>query len=181
MFTFWQTLEGSLGQTTMETQTMVKKPSIFFFHLKNQSLTRSWPLDWRGCFGPRIKWDAPLGLNFGLDHWRLRTMAVQVERPWKFMAKGLDFGLDLWKLHTMPSQRLQFLYFVGYVFSAHFFGLSTKFGHLIPRPLDLDGHSVKRPLKMIVWMHRQKPRRGVLCILELTLKSLRGVSFSKMW
>jgi hypothetical protein len=47
----------------------------------------------------------------------------------------------------MPCRRLHLLYFIGYVFSAHFFGLSTKFGHSIPQPLDLDGHSVKRPLE----------------------------------
>jgi hypothetical protein len=33
-----------------------------------------------------------------------------------------------------------------WLFSAHFFGLSTKFGHSIPWPLDLDGHSMKWPL-----------------------------------
>jgi hypothetical protein len=32
-----------------------------FFIKKNHSLTRSWPLDWRGCCGQGIKWDAPLG------------------------------------------------------------------------------------------------------------------------
>jgi hypothetical protein len=35
-------------------------------------------------------------------------MAIQVERPWEFMAKGLDFGLAHWRLHTMPSQRLSY-------------------------------------------------------------------------
>jgi hypothetical protein len=84
-----------------------------------------------------IKWDAPLGLDFGLGLLKLHTMTVQVERPWGFMAKGANLGLDLWKLHTMLGQRLQFLYFIGYVFSARFFGLSTKFGLSIPRPLDL--------------------------------------------
>jgi hypothetical protein len=78
------------------------------------ALTRSWPLNWRGYFEQGIKWDAPLGLDFGLSLWRLHTMAVQVERPWEFMAKGLDFGLGLWRLHTMPSQRLRLLYFIGY-------------------------------------------------------------------
>jgi hypothetical protein len=34
---------------------------------------------------------------------------------------------------------------IDYLFSAHFFRLSTKFGHSIPRPLNLDCHSVKRP------------------------------------
>jgi hypothetical protein len=88
-----------------------------FFSLKNQSLTRSWPLDWRGYFEQGIKWDAPLSLN--------------VE-------------LGLWKLHTIPRSKapLTILY---WLFSTHFFGFSTKFGHSIPRPLDLDGHSVKWP------------------------------------
>jgi hypothetical protein len=66
--------------------------------------------------------------------------------PWEFMAKGLDFGLGLWKLHTMSSRSLQFLYLIGSIFLAHFFGLSTKFDHSIPRPLNFDGHSAKRPL-----------------------------------
>jgi len=39
-------------------------------------------------------------------------MVVQVERPWKFIAKRLDFLI------------------------ADFFGLSPKFGHSIPWPLD---------------------------------------------
>jgi hypothetical protein len=69
-------------------------------------------------------------------------MAVQVERRWEFMAKGLDFGFNLWRLHTMPGQRLHLLEFIGYAFSTHLFGLSTKFGHSIPRPLDLDSHKV---------------------------------------
>ena len=84
-----------------------------FCPLKIPSLTRSWPLDWRGYFEQWIEWDARLGLDFGLGLWRLHTMTVQVKRPWKFMAKGLDFGLGLWRLHTMPNWRLQFPYFIG--------------------------------------------------------------------
>jgi len=42
-----------------------------------------------------MKWDAPLGLDFGLGIWRLHTTAIQVERPWEFMANSLDFGLGL--------------------------------------------------------------------------------------
>jgi hypothetical protein len=79
---------------------MVERPSVFF-SLKNQSLTRPWPLEWRGYFEQGIKWGAPLGLDFGLGLWRLHTVAVQVERLWEFMAKGLDFGLGLWRLHTI--------------------------------------------------------------------------------
>jgi hypothetical protein len=36
----------------------------FFFRRKKIKLTRSWPLDWRGCFGQGMKWDAPS--SFGL-------------------------------------------------------------------------------------------------------------------
>ena len=60
----------------METQIMVERPSGFF-HEKNQPLTRSSfrrLLDWRGCFGQGIKWDAPLDLDFGLGLQRLHTM-----------------------------------------------------------------------------------------------------------
>jgi len=42
------------------------REAVGFFSLKNQSLTRSWPLDWRGYFEQGIKWDAPLGLDFEL-------------------------------------------------------------------------------------------------------------------
>jgi hypothetical protein len=79
------------------------REAVGFFSLNNQSLTRSWPLDWRGYFEQGIKWHAPLSLDFGLGLWRLHTLVVQVERPWEFMAKGLDIALGLWRLHTMPS------------------------------------------------------------------------------
>jgi len=35
------------------------------------------------------------------------------------------------------------------VISTHFFELLAKFGHSILGSLDFDGHSVKRPLKMV--------------------------------
>jgi hypothetical protein len=73
---------------------MVERMSIFSA-LKNQSLTRSWPLAWRTYFGQGIKWDAHVGLDFGLGLWRLHTMGVQVETHWEFMGKGMDFGLGL--------------------------------------------------------------------------------------
>jgi hypothetical protein len=41
------------------------REAVGFFSYKNQSLTRSWPLNWRGYFAQGIKWHAPLGLNFG--------------------------------------------------------------------------------------------------------------------
>jgi hypothetical protein len=43
-----------------------ERPSVVFFIEKNQSLTRCWPVDRRGCFGQERKWDVPLGLDFGL-------------------------------------------------------------------------------------------------------------------
>jgi hypothetical protein len=79
------------------------REAVGFFSLNNQSLTRSWPLDWKDYFEQGIKWHAPLSLEFGLGRWRLHSLAVQVERPWEFMAKGLDFALGLWRLQTMPN------------------------------------------------------------------------------
>jgi hypothetical protein len=64
---------------------MVERSSDFF-PLKNQSLTISWPLNWRDYLEQEIKWDAHL---------------------------GLDFELDIWKLHTKPGRRLHLLYFIG--------------------------------------------------------------------
>jgi hypothetical protein len=80
----WRTLEESLGLIGMESRTIVESSSNCF-HKFLQKLTRSCPLDWRGCFGHVIKWDAPC--SFGLGHWRL---------------------------HTMPKRMFQFLYFISY-------------------------------------------------------------------
>jgi len=90
----------------------------------------------------------------------------------------LDFGLGLWRLHTMPGQRLQFLLFY-WLFSTHFFGLSTKFGHSIPRPHDLDGHSVRLPL-----LHNERSLLGChtlygILVIYDTLKSALVCSNSK--
>jgi hypothetical protein len=112
------TLERSLGQMGMKTQTRVERLLIFYIK--------------------RIKFD--------------KISAVRLEGLfWTWNKVGGSFFL--WSLdlavadfHIVPNLRLQFLYFIGNLFSAHFFGLSTKFGHSIPRqPLDSDGHSVKRP------------------------------------
>jgi hypothetical protein len=74
------------------------RKAVGFFSLHNQSLTRSWLLDWRGYFEHGIKCHVPLSLDFGLG-----LLIVQVDRPWEFMAKGFDFALGLWRLHTMHS------------------------------------------------------------------------------
>jgi hypothetical protein len=47
----------------------------FFFLNKKIIIDKSWPLDWRGCFGQGIKWDDPSGLNFGFGIWRLYAMS----------------------------------------------------------------------------------------------------------
>ena len=46
---------------------------------------------------------------------------------------------------SIPSHKIMNTIFY-YLFSVNFFELSTKFGLSIPWPLDLNGHSVKRPL-----------------------------------
>jgi hypothetical protein len=61
-----RTLEESLSQTGLETQTMVERLSVFF-QRKNQLLTRSWPLDWRGYFGglsTKFGYSIPWSLDF---------------------------------------------------------------------------------------------------------------------
>jgi hypothetical protein len=68
---------------------------------------------------------------------------------------GCSFGFGLWAWpleashYAWPKALLTIFYWLC---STHFFGLSTKFGHSIPRPLDLDGHSVKWPLVVLTTM-----------------------------
>jgi hypothetical protein len=132
---------------------MVERPSIFL-SWKGFKLTESWPLDWRGCFGQRIKWDA---LSLSLSH------------------IGLNFGLGLCKLHIWPSKLrgrgsswpkvwtsgLAFEGFTIYSFQPIYLESPQGFGHLIPRPLNFDSHSVKRPLvfllPFLVWDENELP------------------------
>jgi hypothetical protein len=88
---------------------------VGFFSLNNQSLTRSWPLDWRGYFEQGIKWHALLSLDFGLGLWRLPKLWLCKSRgrgsSWpKVWTLHLAFG----GFHTMPNWRLHLLYFIGY-------------------------------------------------------------------
>jgi hypothetical protein len=82
------------------------REAVGFFSLNNQS--------WACSF------------EFGLWAWPLE--ASHFGRPSREAVRvhgqRLDFALGLWRLHTLPSWRLRLLYFIGYVFSAHFFGLS---------------------------------------------------------
>jgi hypothetical protein len=98
--------------------------AVGFFSLNNQSLTRSWPLDWRGYFEQRIKWTC-----------------------------SFEFGVWTWPLEASHYAQMKAPLTIIYWLSAHFFGLSTKFGHSIARPLDLDNHSVNRPLDAFKCCH----------------------------
>ena len=78
-----------------------------------------------------------------------KILAVRLEGLfWARNKVGCSFGFGLWAWpleashYARPKAPITIFY---WLFSAHFFGLSTKFGHSIPRPLDLDSHSVKRP------------------------------------
>jgi hypothetical protein len=81
----------------METQTMVERLLIFIYLLKNKKLTRSWPLDWRSCYGQGIKWDAPsffwtLGLAIGgFTLWPSKSRGCGSSWP-KVWTLGLTFG-----------------------------------------------------------------------------------------
>jgi hypothetical protein len=91
---------------------------VDFFSWKYKKLTRSWPLDWRGCFGQGLKWDA---LSFfGLWAWPCRASH-----------------------YAWPKAPIVIFY---WLFSAHFFGLN-KVWPLNRMPLNLDGHNVKWPSK----------------------------------
>jgi hypothetical protein len=94
--------------------------------------------------------------EFGLWAWSLK--ASHFGRPSREAVgvHGQRFGLWTWPLeashYARPKASLTYilLYICTiyyWLFSAHFFGLSTKFGHSIARPLDLDGHSVNWPLE----------------------------------
>jgi hypothetical protein len=70
---------------------------------------------------------------------------------------GQRFGLWTWPLeashHAWQKAPLTIFY---WLFLAHLFGLSTKLGHSIPRPLDLDGHKVETPIhfstrELVTW------------------------------
>jgi hypothetical protein len=112
-----RTLEGSLGWMGMETQTMVKRLPNFFF-IKKSIIDNILAIRLEGLFWARNK----VGCSFGFGLWAWPLEASHYARP------KAPLTLSYWLL-----------------FSAHFFDLSTKFGHSIPRPLDLDGHSVKWP------------------------------------
>jgi hypothetical protein len=69
--------------------------------------------------------------------YKLRGRAVGVH--------GQRIGLWAWPSRDFTlclAEGSTYYYVIDYVFSAHFFELSTKFGHSIPRPLDLDSHNL---------------------------------------
>jgi hypothetical protein len=66
-----------------------------YFFIKNQKLTRYWPLDWRGCFGKGLIWDARS--SFGFWAWPLEASH-----------------------YAQPKAPIPIFY---WLFSPHFFGL----------------------------------------------------------
>jgi hypothetical protein len=146
VITFWRrrrTLEGSLSRMGMETQTMVERPSVFF--IQKSIIDKILAVRLEGLFWARNK----VGCSFGFGLWAWPLEASHYDRP-SWEAVGVHeqrFGLWTWPLeashYAWPKAPLVILYWLW--FSTHFFGLSTKFGHSIPRPLDFNGHGVKRP------------------------------------
>jgi hypothetical protein len=84
--------------------------------------------------------------RFGLWAWPLEASHFGRPNQETVGVHGQRFGLCAWALEASHYAQLKAPLTIFYwLFSAHFFGLSTKFGHSIARPLDLDGHSVNRP------------------------------------
>jgi hypothetical protein len=117
-----------------------------YFLKKATDSRRKFGLDRNG--NPNYGWEA-IGFFFIKKSIIDKILAVRLEGLFRASNKvGCSFGFGLWAWpleashYTRPKAPLTIFY---WLFSAHFFGLSTKFGHSIPQPLDLDGHSVKRP------------------------------------
>jgi hypothetical protein len=86
--------------------------------------------------------------SFEVGLWAWPLEASHFDRPSQEAVgvHGQRFGLWAWPLEASHYARLKASLTIFYwLCSSHFFGLSTKFGHSIARPLNLDGHSVNRP------------------------------------
>jgi hypothetical protein len=110
-------LEQSLGRAKMLNPNFRREAELFS-SLNNQSLTKILAIRFEGLFWARNK-----------------------------VACSFEFGLWAWPLEASHYARAKASLTIFYwLFSAHFFRISTKFGHSTARPLDLDGHNVNRPL-----------------------------------
>jgi hypothetical protein len=84
--------------------------------------------------------------EFGLWAWPLEASHFSRSSREAVGIHGQRFGLCAWPLEASRYAQLKAPLTIFYwLFSAHFFGLSTKFDHSIAQPLDLDDHSVNRP------------------------------------
>ena len=84
--------------------------------------------------------------EFGLWAWPLEASHFGRPSQEAVGVHGQRFGLCAWPLEASHYAQLKApLTMFYWLFSTHFSGLSTKFGHSIARPLHLDGHSVKPP------------------------------------
>jgi hypothetical protein len=115
-----------------------------FFFIKKSIIDKILGVRVEGLFWARNKEGCSFG--FGLSAWLLEASHYRCPSREAVGVHGQRFGLWAWPLEASHSARPKAPHTIFYwLFSAHFFGLSTKFGHSIPRPLDLDVHSVKQP------------------------------------
>jgi hypothetical protein len=128
----------------METQTMVERGRRSSLITKQKKTNKILFVRLEGLFWAGLKWLA--SSSFGLWVWQVE--ASHYNQPSR-EAAGVHthrFGLWGWPLeashYAQPKAPIPMFY---WLYLAHLFGLSTKFGHSIPHPLDLDSHSVKRP------------------------------------
>jgi hypothetical protein len=107
-----RTLKGSLGRTGMETQTMVKRPSVFF--IKKSITDKIFAVRLEGLFWARNKVGCPFG--FGLWAWPLEASNYGCPSREAVGVHGQRFGLWAWPLEAShyAGRRLQLLYFIGY-------------------------------------------------------------------
>jgi hypothetical protein len=138
------TLEAKVQRPSLS-----KTPTWHYFFTKATDSRRKSKLDWNG----NPKYGQETVKKFSLKESKFdKILAVRLE--WFFWTRnkvGCFFFMDwIWTLgwpleashYTRPKTPIPMFY---WLLSAHFFRLSTKLGHSIPRPLDLHGHSVKWP------------------------------------
>jgi hypothetical protein len=123
---------------TLKFKNTLKFNTSMFYISKKNSKTRP-PL--------YALYNIPVQHWFGLWAWPLEASHYRCPSREAMGIHGQRFGCWAWSLeashYARPKAPIPIFY---WLFLAHFFGLSTKFGHSIPRPLDLDGHNVKQPL-----------------------------------
>jgi hypothetical protein len=119
------------------------REAVYFFlkTKKKKDMILAARLEGLFCAGTKV------GCSFFLSPLDLAFEASHYGRPSQEAVGVHDQRFELWAWYVEVSHyaRLEAPIPIFYwLFSTHFFGLSTKFGHSIPWPHDLDGRSVKR-------------------------------------